>query len=532
MLFVKKKAGAKEAPSAKPTGLFIDPDARPEDDAGQVIDVPAVEVSPVEEVSAVGEVTAEVKATPRMGGFSSLRVKKAAGVDKPAEAQARSEKSTKPGMLSSLKVRFAAKTPEKGAQAQSKPDDDVQPTAATAAEPKKAKAAKAKKPAASRPAKFGGKAEKQVVLLTELDNGRQLYWSLEADKLSQTSETPQGTVYSFSKEDFRFRAADTLNYRQANDLALQEVGEAVQVVNRSKDLSAVYATRQERALDSKFLLAPAQQALDRLLIERKKGGQSLICGFHLKDSADESSVAVLFHVSADGETSKPQISVNPDSMEFVIAQFSASRKVDKNTTEVVLFDNAEFLTALAGAAAFPNEPVWRGVPVRQVLSMAAMGAMAVSVALGGWAGYQFQQVSSLQAKQARLQRDLADTKKQMSALILGSVPDFAKAMSLDVPALMARAQQIWIPDTRLTMVADLVSVKYDLWMPVARTTTFNNRPTAVDPITFAHQQKLVNYTPPEGCTRTPVGATGALNETQLTVACETGNPALAHYRND
>lgn len=526
MLFVKKKAGAKEAPSAKPTGLFIDPDARHAEDAGQVIDVPAVEVSLVEEGAA------DAKAAPRMGGFSSLRVKKATGADTPVKAQTPSENTAKPGVLSSLKARFASKNSSLAVQPQPEHADDSQPATAAAAEPKKAKAAKAKKPAAARPTKFGGKAEKRVVLLTELDNGRQLYWSVEADKLSQTTETPQGTVYSFSKEDFRFRAADALNYRQANDLALQEVGEAVQVVNRSKDLSAVYATRQERALDSKFLLAPAQQALDRLLIERKKEGQSLICGFHLKDSADESSVAVLFHVSADGETSKPQISVNPDSMEFVIAQFSASRKVDKNTTEVVLFDNAEFLGALAGAAAFPNEPVWRGVPVRQVLSMAAMGAMAVSVALGGWAGYQFQQVSSLQAKQARLQRDLADTKKQMSALILGSVPDFAQAMSLDVPALMARAQQIWMPDTRLTMVADLVSVKYDLWMPVARMTTFNNRPTAVDPITFAHQQKLVNYTPPEGCTRTPVGATGALNETQLTVACETGNPALAHYRND
>jgi hypothetical protein len=528
MLFVKKKNEAPNASSNKPTGLFIDPDARMVNKTEPVLeDMPesADDVAPTTSAPAAPEPAATAKSA----GFSGLRVSKAAFAkpEKDAESAkpAKIPKAAGAGLLSSLKAKLAPKPKA------DKADVEASAEAAAAPVPKTAKVKKATATKAPKTAKFNGKAEKRVSLLVELDTGRQLYWTLEADSLVQTTEIPTGPVISFSKEDFRFKADRPLSYKQASDLSLQEIGEVVQVINRSKDLSAVYATRQERAMNATYAILPGQQALDRILTEKKLTGQPLICGFLLK-GADDTSLAVLFSVGADGETTKPQISVNPDSMEFVLSQFSASRKLDRNVVKEILFDNKDFLAAIGGATAYPNEPVWRGVPVRQILSGVAVVGLAVSVGLGAWAGYQFQQLTSLQSKKTQLTREMTSTKGQVSNLIMGSVPDFVNAMSLDVPALSARAQNLWIPDTHLTMTADQSSVKYEISMPVKRSVTFGNRPTALDPITPEHHQKLVNFTAPEGCTRTPIGVTGGLNETQLIINCETGNPALAHYRND
>jgi hypothetical protein len=398
---------------------------------------------------------------------------------------------------------------------------------------KPVKPAKTKKPKADAKApRFGGKTEKSLTLLTELENGRQLYWQLEADKLVQVKDAPTGPVYSFSKEDFRYRSEAPLSYKQANDLALQEVGESVQIVNRSKDLQAVYAARQERVLSAKNLLYPGQQALDRLLIERKKLGAALICGFLFKDAAEEGSVAILFHVNADGEASKPQISVNPDSMEFVITQFAVSRKLDKNNTEVVLFTNAEFLGAIAGAAAFPNEPVWRGVPVRTILAHTAVVSVVVALGFAGYAGFQFLQMQQLSKKQAQLTEAVDLSKKRIGNMLHNAVPSFAKAVSLDPEALTQRAQGLYLPDTRMTLVATPDKAEYIIAMPIARQETFNNQPSALDPITPEKQALLMGLKAPEGCNASSLYTSGNLNETQLKITCESDNSAFRGYRSE
>lgn len=540
MLFVNKKSNAPGSAPAASKGLFVN------SDRNQVVDVESRTVEDVDfsepAKATVGPLTPPPVKRP-LNGFASLRVKKTMSS---SDDVGTSTEPSKVSAFSSLKARFSSKTlvVAKDAPTASDSDLDAPASTETANAPKAEKSAKLSKSAketksdikskkaVGAASKSGGKADKRVILMTELDGGRQLFWTLESDKLAPTTEVPVGSVLSFSKDDSRFKAEGNLSFKQALDVALLEIGEAVQVVNRSKDLGAVYATRMDRAMDSKFRLVPAQQALDRILTERKKSGTGLICGFLLKDASTDVSLAVIYHINQEGESSKPQISVNPDSMEFVIAQFSASRKLDKNTTEVALFNNAEFLAAAAGASSFPNEAIWRGLPVRQILSGVAVTAIAASFSLAGWTGYEFQRQHSAQSKKATLTATVVRSKAELSSMILASVPDFVTSLSLDVPYIGKQAQQLWMPDIRLTLTADLISARYTVLMPVSRAVTFNNRPTALDPITGQHQLKLVNYTAPEGCLSSPIGATGALNETQITITCEIGNTSLAHYRND
>lgn len=553
MLLIKKKNGAQTPPPAGgQSGLFIDPDKRTVDQGGTVIDVDATPLrddKPAPSSKSFG-----------LGGFSLKKPQaKSPDVvevaDKPAKKPLFSAFASKAKPARPLNVAASPRAESVEAVDDAVPVDTLElaqsPAQARPAEqttkagkPEKAtverksffakKAApqpKAKKAAARQPRFAAGKAEKSVVLVTELDNGRQLYWKLEAGALVQLKEAPGETAYSFAKEDFRYRTDGALSYKQANDLALTEIGETVQIVNRSKDLKAVYAARADRVLETKFLLFPGQQALDRILTERNKFGQSLICGFHFKGEGND-EVAVLYHVAADGEASKPQISVNPDSMEFVIAQFSASRKVDKNITEVVLFDNAEFLAALQGSQPFPNEPVWRGVPVRKLLSAAALGSVVVAAGVTAFAGLQWQQQQALSSKQSRLKSELDQARHAIDSRILAAVPTFAKVMSLDPRALGQRAQQLYVEDSHMVMSATLAEVSYSLAMPIVRQQSFNNRPSVMDPITTEHHDRLIKFHVPEGCTASPLSATGALNDTHLKITCETGNTAFGSYRND
>jgi hypothetical protein len=522
---VKKAPREPEASAARPTGLFIDPAPRaaaPGPGADAVIDVQA------RAVPEPGPDSAQAPAA----GFSGIRV------TRPQPSGEQAAPAPKLGGLGSLRQRFGGKAP--GARQEPRLDEahaesGTVPKAEKAPkEPKAPKTPKAAKSPKAVPApKRTGKAPASVNLLVELDSGRQLYWTLRADALEQLDEAPATPLFSFSREDLRFGASGALNYKQASDMALQEIGESVQVVNRTRDLGAVYATRQERALEARHFLLPAQQVLDLLLSKKLKEGVPVICGFLLRDPQSELSVAVLYHIGPDGESSKPQISVNPDSMEFVTAQFCASRKLDKNTTEILpLFDNAAFLSVASDATPYPNERVWRGVPVRKLLWGAAFLSMALAVGASGWAAWQMQQVASVRAQQVQLKQSIAQLQQSVGTRMQEALPDFVNAMTLDVRALATRGQQLWVPGSRLVLTADLANAKYELWLPVTKGDTFYNRPSALESITADTHQILVNYQAPEGCTRDEFGVSGSMNETALTINCETGNPALARYRND
>lgn len=552
-----KKAPREPDALARPTGLFIDPDARPGPaDSRGVIDVPA---------RAVPE-SAEAEAAPaaRSPGFSGIRVTR----PQPATVETAEPGAAKPGALGSLRQRFGSKPGAAGRvreeprlAATPAPVDPAEAGTGAAAAANGQKAAKASRGAFGAlgalgtlgaakggqtekaektvkakdkaPRRASGKAPNRVTLLVELDSGRQLYWSLGSDCLEQLSEAPATPLFSFSREDLRFGADGALSYKQASDLALREIGDSVQVVNRTRDLGAVYATRQERSLDARNVLIPAQQVMDLLLAKKLKEGASTICGFLLKDPQTELSVAVLYHIGPDGESSKPQLSVNPDSMEFVTAQFCANRKLDKNSTEILpLFDNAQFLSMAAEATPYPNERVWRGVPVRKLLWGAAFVSMALAVGASGWAAWQMQQAAAVRSEQAKLQGSIAHLKQSVGTRMQEALPDFVNAMTLDVRELATRGQQLWVPGSRLVLTADLANAKYELWLPVTKGDTFYNRPSALDSITADTHQALVNYQAPEGCTRDEFGVSGSMNETALTINCQTGNPALARYRND
>lgn len=460
---------------------------------------------------------AEVPAEPAVDEheLDSSDVQGSAGVE-PTATQA------KPAAASKLQGLFGKKKTKSAANLESE-------KASADARPAKAK----KQPKAAKKPR-GGVAPTSIVLLTDLgESGKQLLWSMTETTLAQVPVTPAPEeVISFSKEDIRFHTEGAMSYSKAQDMAIEEVGEIVAVVNRTKDLSAVYCTREERATSSPYRVGAGQQALDLLLKKTGREGQSLVTGFSLKDASGLSSVVVLYYVSQDGESSKPQVTVNPDNMEFVLSQFTSSRKINRKETEVVLFTNADLLSVAADIKFFADEKVWNGIPVRVLQNVGAGITGLVAAGTVTWVGLGYLQKQSLVAQSAKVHvKEKALTEKN-NARIETSLVSFAANISQDQARMFHLAQQVWVPTAKVSAEMKSEETKITVVLPLVLGGTFNNGPSVNSVADAANVQRLYEKEAPEGCSKSQPQTTGNLNEIRIDIVCQNPDSTFHRYRGD
>jgi hypothetical protein len=376
-----------------------------------------------------------------------------------------------------------------------------------------------------------GPETESLLLATEFEGGRTVFWRMSDARLEQLDDEPAGTAFSFSSEDRRFVVETGLSRRAAQDLAMMEIGEPVSLVNASKEHHALYATRFARATGFTTLLAPGLQALDALLKRAERAPRNLVTGFLLKGEQDR-TLALLYHVDAQGEIGALQVTANPENMDFTLAQFVASRRITPEDHDVVLFDNADLLSVAHLAQSYPVEPVIAGLALSRVLQLGAATSLALALASAGWAGWQYSQGVQLQARIQLLQSNIKSDTLRNGEFLRSSLPSFAQAMTLDTAAQLARAQSLWLPGTTLTLQSTQEESRYQLVMPVVRGERVGMRPSVASRLTVEELVGLVDFTPPEECHREELAVQGALNELKVTIVCQDADTALAGYRLD
>jgi hypothetical protein len=399
--------------------------------------------------------------------------------------------------------------------------------------PKKAKEANKAK-AALKTTKPKGGSSRSVHIYVQLEgNQREFFWSLKPDAIEEVGREDVQSAASFSREDIAVRTPKTLAFKAAQDVALQEIGEPVHLVNRSKDLGYVYATREERPLTARFRLLPGQQALDRIL-KRKKllQGKPLIAGFTFTNAEGQVAVAILYHVSPEGDVSRPQVTLNPDRMEFVRNEFAKQRKLNPKETDVVLFSNSDFLAEVGALQAYPVEPVWRGIPVSRVWRFAAMVSAVGALGSCGWTvlGYVQQQQVNTKIEQLTRQQDAA--KEKASRLIGKSLYSFSHSLSIDQDRVFDVAQQLWVPGTQLTVEAKPDRATYHVLVPVVTNKTFDNRPSVDATPPKSQVDVALQIKAPQGCHKDTASVSGNMNEIEISVVCENRRSPLSSFRND
>lgn len=396
---------------------------------------------------------------------------------------------------------------------------------------KKPKAEKAPKPAKKiKPQKSGGPLT-SVNLLTELgESGRQLMWTMTATTLVQLPEPP-ADVISFSREDTRFRTEQALPYAKAQAHAIEEIGEMVAVVNRTKELRTIYSTREERATSSPYRVGAGQQLLDLLLKKSGREGQALVTGFSLKDASGATSVVVLYAMSEDGASSKPQVTVNPDNMTFVLGQFTTSRKIPRDTPQV-LFTNEDLLSVAGDMKYFPKERTWNGIPIRVLQNVGAGVTGVIAAGAVSWASIGYLAKQSVVAQTAAVKKRTEELTAKNNQLIGSSLTSFAANVTEDPVRMFAVSQHMWVPTSKVTAEVKGGELKVTVALPLQNSQTYNNGPSVYGTVSAETLRQLYDREPPEGCNKSQPQTTGNLNEIRIDITCQSPDTPFHRYRGD
>jgi len=518
---------------------------------------PASPAQPTEKVlTAEGDVLEGAEAgVKRTGAFSANRAARAVVADSVVEVEAvsdaasspTSEDAPEPGAPAPAKSGLFARL-KKPASTPAKPEGEVEEEGAGkpgkaakkglfGAKPKKnggEKTAEPKAPKVSLPKKKKQGPKNSVAILADLgENGRKLIYTLTADSLTQQGDdTVPAEVLSFSHLDTRFVTEVGMSYAKASEMAIEEIGEMVAVVNCTKELRTVYSTQEERATASPYQITAGQQALDLLIKKRGFDGHACITGFELKDSKSPASVLVLYYMGADGSSSKPQVTVNPDNMEFVFSQFAASRKINRKETQLHIFTNEDLLSVVNELKPFANEKVWNGIPVRVLQNVGAGVAGVVAAGAVGWAATGFIQEQALRAEASKVQASTKAATDRNTQIIESSLLSFSDKLSIEQGDMFALAQKVWVPTSKVIAEAKPTETTLTIILPVNLGTSFNNGPSVNSVVSHEYVRQLHDLQAPEGCVKSQPQTTGNLNEIHIAIVCQSPTSAFHRYRGD
>jgi|GEM_PF-5216147 len=366
-------------------------------------------------------------------------------------------------------------------------------------------------------------------LTIALDAERTLFWRLSRQGVEPVETLPDGAVaISFSAEDQRYPVDTRLTQKQAEVTVVQEVGEAVHVINRSKDLRTLYATPRARIERLSYRLGPGQLLLDQLARERARDAEALIVGVELKDHTGRDALLILYYLSATGRSSAPQVSVYPDNRDFLVSQFAAAHQAARENAQVLLLDHIALFEAAQSLALYPNEPMLGSIPVRKLWTHAA--ALAVLGATGAlvFAYQTWNEYERLRSALTRTQNAVQQLQSANALRLESSPRALARTLSLDIAPIFRQAQNLWLPGGRVSVMVDGTSAEYVITLPL-QTRSSTDRRLAV-PTDGRVIDLLLNREPPTDCTRGDLNLTGNFNEAQLIIRCEAAARPLDRYR--
>lgn len=398
--------------------------------------------------------------------------------------------------------------------------------------PESPKVAKKEKPQnAARPkVQKPRKRSNEYFLLTEIGGGRTVTWKMTSQGVATIETVPANAgVISFSHEDKRFEVDGKKTQSQALSIALEEIGDEVHVLNRSKDLGAVYATLRSRVDSSDYRLGPGQLLVDTLVQARAKDAPALIIGLELKDCEGRDALLVLYYLSAAGRLSDPQVSIYPDNRDFLLSQFAAAHQAARESAQVLLLDNAAVFDTAAAMQFYPHEPMLGRVPARVVWRNAAFLSVLAAAASTSFAYQAMTQHNNARGQAARIQAQVQALQHANAGLLDGSPRALAKGLTLDLDHIIKLSHSFWVPGARVQLKADGTGTDYLITVQMMKTTP-SGAPSASAPINQRAVDALLNLKTPEECTRGALNFSGTFNEAQLSIRCEAPPSALDRYR--
>lgn len=356
------------------------------------------------------------------------------------------------------------------------------------------------------------------------DGQRETVWVLSRDNRATRvgDPLPEETLLVFSNQDFRYATQKTLSYTKALSVALENQGQAVRIANRTTDLKAFYA-RPLEAMPEYEVIAGVQALDQALAMDSNHPGYPVIAGF-LLGHADHTQVVILCHYDDAGDAGKVQVSMNPDSLDFVLTQFASTRRVDLETTPVRVYDGDVFRRAVSGLMPFADEDPMMGVPPAIFYARAnrlAIWAAACSVAAATFYYTKVDYAESVAQKATAEAQDVANKKED---LIAHSPTSLGAKLALDGVAALGYAQALYRPG--LSVLLDTAPGGKAITISVAA------RLSADMPAEQRSQllRDIKDLPTPSGCKKNEYTLSSTLNEAKVLYQCDSKTSDFEQYR--
>ncbi|MDE3009833.1 MAG: hypothetical protein KGI67_03005 [Pseudomonadota bacterium] len=297
--------------------------------------------------------------------------------------------------------------------------------------------------------------------------GRRLFWEVGPAGIIEVPEVARdaAVLVSFDQHDHRLRALQKRSSRQARLAFMREWGEAVRLVNRARDLGAVYGRDpgQSVARPAGCRLVPGLQLMDQLALLRAVDPAGRVLGLRLgAGDGNGRRLVLLFAYDAQGELQGFQEAANPPALDYLVDEFCRSLAVTPATGEPIWFDQHDAADVLALLRPYPDEDELFELPLRCWWQAGQRASLACSALALGWSMW-----GAFDAWSAHVEAQQAQaTRRQLAGVIQQGLRQHLRALAwsetVDLAHLFRDAEALWRPGTRVQVLALPDHIDYTL----------------------------------------------------------------------
>lgn len=282
--------------------------------------------------------------------------------------------------------------------------------------------------------------------------GNPIFYRVAPDGIREVGEgdlPPLERIVAFDEFDARAESGGPAGEAAARRIMARAAGERLWIVNRSRDLGAVYGRSPARIKEFGRAVVPGAELADLIAAGRGIERRNAIVGFDLGTSP---RLVILYGYRGDGELCPPQFAADPHDVELFVAEYVRMNGVDP-AGPATLASVEDLLQALGGASAYPLEESVLGIPRSKAYALASgIGFAGALIALAHAAMDWRAAAAANEAAQA-METETARLNAEVAARAAEAIEGLAARSSLDIDRLLGLAGSAWSPGARVSVEA-------------------------------------------------------------------------------
>lgn len=386
-------------------------------------------------------------------------------------------------------------------------------------------------------------ADNGVYLYNKVKGERRWYRCAETGQALLVKDAPNsyGLAFSLDEDEVRLPTTTRLSYHESFRRLRQERGIHASLINRSKDLSAVYGIDEltahafpgktipllllvDKIVRAKVQAESIQGPVVALILFGAAGHpnlNALVVGYNEDNSVAIGTLASNIVDLAPVLSNAIRVMTNANSLRglpfspAMVANNPDQKRLEAEfiRTNTVRIEFTDLLDAAANELGYPRAQVFRGVAVQSIGRIALMTSAVAAAA--GWLGFFLlvQQVKQVQKETLAITAAKEAKQAELKEKLLARVDGLSRKLTLDPTGLFDAAAVVWHPGTKVQLDANLAKADMSLVIPNVRGNLAPGMDRRLAPSSASDTAMLeaLRTPPPPGWTLNGIETSGDLN---------------------